>query len=577
MATNTNQKDTVYIDIDDEITAIIDKVHASPQRIVALVLPKRATVLQSLVNMKLLKRAADADKKHLVLITSEAGLLPLAGSVGLYVAPSLQSRPVMPTADGSANALPAAEAVDESVDFDPDEEASTPVGELAGPAAFASADDIETIELDNDTEEPVAGADTVGATSVAAMAARPARAKKDNKLKIPDFNKFRLGLVLGGLLLIAIIVFAYLATSVLPKATVTLATDTSDIPTNATVTLDPSARTVDLADAVLPAKIVTKQQSGSQQVPATGQKNNGTKASGTVTVSEVCTKKPAPIDAGTGFSSGNLTFISTDNTSLSPAGFDSDGNVVCNGTADIVSQQAGAKYNLPAGSKFTIAGYSNATASNGQDITGGTDDIVKVVSQSDIDNAKSKITSGNSGSVKSDLQNQLQSDGYTAVVSSLKAGDPQVTANAQVGDQADTVTVTSSTTYTMYGVKTDDLKSLIMANVTNKIDTSKQKILKDGVDSASFTVASPASSGQLQAQLSATTTAGPEINPETLKTQIAGKKAYDVRTIATATPGVTNVTVKYSPFWVSHVPSKTSRITIIIQKTNGTSTNAGTQ
>src|SRR5687767_6301854 len=91
-------KDVIYIDIDDEITTIIDKVRSSHDRIVALVLPKRAAVFQSIVNMKLLKRTADDAKKHLVLITSEAGLLPLAGAVGVHVAKSLQSKPEIPDA-----------------------------------------------------------------------------------------------------------------------------------------------------------------------------------------------------------------------------------------------------------------------------------------------------------------------------------------------------------------------------------------------------------------------------------------------------------------------------------------------
>ena len=46
-------KDTIYVDIDDEITGIIDKLRNSDAKVVALVLPKRATVFQSIVNMKL--------------------------------------------------------------------------------------------------------------------------------------------------------------------------------------------------------------------------------------------------------------------------------------------------------------------------------------------------------------------------------------------------------------------------------------------------------------------------------------------------------------------------------------------
>ena len=72
-------KDTVYIDVDDEITGIIDKIENSENKVVALVLPKRAASLQSIVNMKLLKRSADTAGKNVVLITSEAALLPLAG------------------------------------------------------------------------------------------------------------------------------------------------------------------------------------------------------------------------------------------------------------------------------------------------------------------------------------------------------------------------------------------------------------------------------------------------------------------------------------------------------------------
>src|SRR4051812_4475882 len=93
-------KDTIYIDIDDEITGIIDKLQGSDSKVVALVLPKRATVFQSIVNMKLLKRAADSGNKNLVLITSEAGLLPLAGAAGIHVAKTLTSKPEIPAAPG---------------------------------------------------------------------------------------------------------------------------------------------------------------------------------------------------------------------------------------------------------------------------------------------------------------------------------------------------------------------------------------------------------------------------------------------------------------------------------------------
>ena len=99
------QKDTIYVDVEDEITTIIDKVKNSSNKLVALVMPKRSSVLQSTVNMKLLKRAADSSKKQLVLITAETSLLPLAAEIGLPVAKNLQSKPAIPVIDAEAGSM----------------------------------------------------------------------------------------------------------------------------------------------------------------------------------------------------------------------------------------------------------------------------------------------------------------------------------------------------------------------------------------------------------------------------------------------------------------------------------------
>ncbi len=89
-------KDTVYIDVEDEITAVIDKVVNAKHKIVALVLPKRATVFQSPVNMKLLKKAAKSANKNLVLITSDKGILAIAAASSVHVAKSLTTKPEIP-------------------------------------------------------------------------------------------------------------------------------------------------------------------------------------------------------------------------------------------------------------------------------------------------------------------------------------------------------------------------------------------------------------------------------------------------------------------------------------------------
>src|ERR1019366_8396529 len=152
MAESPNGKDVIYVDIEDEITGIIEKVRVAKHQIVALVLPKRSTVLQSVVNMKLLKRTADSHKKHMVLITGDEGLYPLAGSVGMYVAKSLQSKPEVPSApitfDKKADDAEEAISMEDEQEDDKPLDKTKPVGELATPSALVTAADEDmAIEL----------------------------------------------------------------------------------------------------------------------------------------------------------------------------------------------------------------------------------------------------------------------------------------------------------------------------------------------------------------------------------------------------------------------------------------------
>jgi phosphoglycerate dehydrogenase-like enzyme len=64
-------KSVIYIDTEDDITSIIDRVKEAESDIVALVPPKRNGVLQSVVNLKLLKRSASGADKKIVLITGD--------------------------------------------------------------------------------------------------------------------------------------------------------------------------------------------------------------------------------------------------------------------------------------------------------------------------------------------------------------------------------------------------------------------------------------------------------------------------------------------------------------------------
>ena len=80
---------TLYIDVDEEITSIIDRVRKADVREVIVVSPKNSLLLQSVVNLRLLKKEADRRKKHLMIVTQDKIGKKLIEKAGIAV----QSKP----------------------------------------------------------------------------------------------------------------------------------------------------------------------------------------------------------------------------------------------------------------------------------------------------------------------------------------------------------------------------------------------------------------------------------------------------------------------------------------------------
>lgn len=569
-ASGTNTKETLYIDVDDDITTIIDKIQRTKGNILALVLPKRATALQSVVNMKLLKRTAGSTGKNLVLVTGEASLLPLAGLVGLHVAETPSSKPTIPPAPDRPSDEP--ESVDESIaitgdsgigvdaeEFDAESAADTPIGELAGVSHMTDDDQVDEVMLGDDP----------GDEDDAPEAARPdvALAKKNKKLAVPSFSVFRTRLILGVLLFIFVMGGWFVATRVLPKATISIQTNSQVVKSNLNVTLDTSAKTVDTENKIIPASAQNTTKTYSQQAAATGQQNNGTKASGTVKLAVCIGAPPAPADipAGSTVTANGRTYITQETATFSYVAGGGSCFKFSTDNTDIKALKAGAEYNTGASTTFTTVSGVSGTGS----ASGGTDNIVKVVAQGDIDSAKTKISSQDTALIRQNLQSGLQSKGLMPVSSTFIAGDPQVTTSASVGDQVDTVTVSATVAYSMLGIKQTDLQTLVVANVKSQIDTKKQKILDDGVAKAIFSQQSQGSPTSAVVNISIQSIAGPELNIDTIKQQVAGKKSGDIEKQLGGLPGVTSIKVNLSPFWVSSVPTDTSKITVDIAKPSG--------
>jgi len=541
-------KDVMYVDLDDEITGLIDKVRQSESKIVALVLPKRAAVLQSPVNMKLLKRSADTAKKRVVLITSETGIISLAGAAGLYVAHTLQSKPFVPAVEEE---LSEPISVIDSDSNEPKLDKTKPIGALAG----LKIKDDETIEVDQDVPE---------ATGSSAAAVKP-----DKKLKVPNFERFRLAIILGGGALVLLLIGFFVANAVLPKARIVIKTDTSSITTDFDMTAATDISELDEEGLRIPLVQKEIKKTDSEKVAATGQRDDGTKASGEVSLKN-CSQADGrvTVPAGTGLSTNNLTFITQEAVTL-PASSFSGGSRTCTTaveSVDVVAQKAGDQYNISSGRTWSVAGFSGINGTDNTAMTGGTSKIVKVVSQQDIDGAKQKLTERSSTNAKEELQKELDSEGLISVPDTDAMKAPVITSTPRVNEEASEVTVSLETIYAVQAVKKDDLSKLIESQAKNQIDTDKQDIQDNGIDQAGLRIKEKRPNGSLIVSVQSVVVAGPQFDIEAVRNEVAGKKRGETEEIIQSRPGIRDVTIDYSPFWVYSTPKKTDKITIVFEK-----------
>ncbi len=458
------KRDVIYIDTDDDITSIINKVKAAEPQVVALVPPKRTGVLQSAVNLKLLQKAAHGASKKLVLVTHDKSLKALAAGMQIPIAKNLHSQPEMPEA-------PAAEAEEDDVIRGEE----LPVGELAEtdqpkkPAPINDSNIVLPPSLENDGKLPQDDS------------AKGAAGKAKNRIKIPNFSSFRKRLVfiiIGVILLIAFLIWAIFFA---PHATVNIKAKTDKINVNLPVSLQPKGTTDPNSNVIQPT-VQEISKTNSVDFAATGHKTVGQKASGQVTISNCDTSYSQTVSAGETVISGGHNYILQSSASV-PGGTFSGGG--CSqpgqsGSVPVQAQNVGSDYNLSNGSSLSVAGHnSNFTAAVSSAITGGSKKQLTIVSQSDVDQAKQKLTNQDKDSARQELIGKFDKNADIIISDSFKAqaGTPSV--NPGVGQEASQATLTAETTYTLTAISKNDAKAVLHHYLQSKIKGEKDRAIYD--------------------------------------------------------------------------------------------------
>jgi hypothetical protein len=324
--------------------------------------------------------------------------------------------------------------------------------------------------------------------------------------------------------------------------------------------------TLDANQKVLPALVQQTKKTNSVDFDATGKKEVGDKATGTVKFTN-SSPDPASIPAGTQLTSGSGLAFVTDTAVTVPAAQLSFGcpNYLCSGTVSGGATAAGpgSKYNGASGS---LAGTPDGVSASFSSATsGGTDKTATVVAQADIDKAKEQLTAQDATTVKNDLKKQFKGD-VIIIDESFKVDAGAPVSAPKLDEQATRAKLTSETTYTLVAVQRSDLKAVYNAYLKTQLSSvDDQKIYADGDEVTHFSQFQ-AIDANYKVNAQADGQVGPKIDDAALKPQLVGKRAGEIQQMIEGIQGVQSVDTKFSPFWVTTAPdAKKITIKFILQ------------
>jgi hypothetical protein len=503
----------IYLDLDDEITTIREKLEQAQASRVLLVVPERSSVLQSLVNLKLLRRYADGLVMQVILVTSDHTTRELARSLGFAVVSSVER------GQAASRARPEARP------------ATTP---LAPPRLVPEQETVFT---------PLAGWPRYGEPTqrVAARPLSPAR-------KIAIYV----------LLFLALLAVATAALFLVPSATIALNPAGEPLSQSITVRASPDITAVDADKREIPAREVEAMLEDSAQAETTGKKLvPDTRAKGRVvfanrSLSSLAVPQGTIVSTGSGVS---IRFRTLAEVVLPAAAWGT-------AEAEIEAVEPGSSGNVAASTINQVEGPLRFQIGvlNAAPTTGGAEKQVRFVTSKDRSDLAAK------------LLEQLKNTGYEGLQKAMQPGDflPRqsldITVQEQafdhlVDEEASTLTMRMKATATGLVVPASQLNVLAEGVLASQVKPGYQ-LVPGSVKTATPTNVTFDGS-TLVFQMDASGAMATQIDPAQVRRLVRGQPLAEAEAILAQSlklAGQPQVTLE--PAWLGRVPFLDFRIAV---------------
>lgn len=526
------QPNTIYLEAVDDLSQVIMKIGRVKNPHLVLAFPKGALMMHSPLNLKVLKRWLDQ--------TGRIAHISIADKVGTTIASQAGFQIIAPTIEPIATTESEAAEDIETDDADP----TTPELSLSEDIEFIA----NTLPQDDQPITVPFVKRGLGLAKTAGQMMRPPQLT-NWKLKFSRQSKFTILFGCIGLVILGSV--GYFA---IPKATIRLEVQSEPFKKQFALIVADEQDSQAVGSNILTGRFLEVTRENVTSYSATGEKNNGAKAEGKIVVINH-TGSIAGLLANTRFKAANgLIFRLKSEILVPPARGGTPGRA----TVEAVADEGGTKYNLTAPMKLTVPGLAdNAQALVYGEIsgtfTGGTDEITKIVSEEDINQAKEAAAKNVFAAAEAELQKQLKRN--EEIISSFIQNDvvdaiPSVTAGAT----KDQFEVRVQSRSWVIAIPKNKLNDAIFNAAVFEVPESKQitdatvKSAKVDVTEGNFLT------HRIHLAISLDGRVGPQLNTDDIIANLANQPVASAKNYLQGLTTITSSSVDVWPKIISRVP-----------------------
>lgn len=571
-------KKVLYTEIDDEVTSIYDKLKQLKMKNVYIVVPKRAIVFQSIVNLKILKRKAEDLEKNIYVITNDPNGIKLAKQVGLVVYDKLESQ--------EHPSLVSGKFLEDQMNISPLK------------ASVNALDDDTPIRQ---RERKFSISDLIRKGKKEGLRLLPKQfAMKKAKVgegKNPPTDKGKLVLeapnrqALVALVVVSVIILLTISYIALPGATIKLEPKSNVLQTSVNIVLaDAEANRAELDTHPL-HEIASYTITASIKRPllyeATGKDFQGQNARGVITVINTSNQE-WPLIPRTRFqTANNIVFRSNDYVTVPPQKDNTPGTIdiaVEADQVDALGQVVGDRGNVGA-AKFFLPGLSAENqkklyAESKAAMTGGKTIVSKHITKDDIEAAKQKLMTDLKNSAQAELQsavakkNESEKTNLVLLVGdkAFQTTEPKITVPANLENQKlESFEIQGELVATGIAYNRDELTNMLKTELKLKTNPEKRLVHIDE-ESLTYRIFEIDQSAK-KVKLTATIKGVEEfqIDPEKengerlvkkIKDHVVGHEIKEARDYVQNLPEINKATIDSWPAWAPTMPNVPDNIKI---------------